>query len=268
MLVVVTPGIVDDLIRFTGKCRPEIGVLGVLGEHAGQRLCQPIQHQIQVRTGLVHACILASLSPGATVLDLNVVPLFKTPAMPFRKRTHGGRRPGAGRPPGVPTVRLRIPENHAGSIKAFLADEAIAKALRPRRVATETRRQVPMFVALVPAGFPSPAEQYIEEELDLTKHLIPAGHEASTFIIRVSGWSMIGAGIFDGDEIVVDRAHENPIGKVVVASHNGSMTIKRLRRREGNLVLLAENPHYPDRVVAEGDEFAVWGVVVRVLHVP
>lgn len=190
------------------------------------------------------------------------------PAMPARKPTHGGRRAGAGRPPGAPTVRLRIPEDQAGTVKAFLADETIAKALRPRKVSAETRRGVPMFVALVPAGFPSPAEQYIEEELDLTKHLIPAGHEASTFIIRVSGWSMIGAGIYDGDEIVVDRAHENPIGKVVVAAHNGAMTIKRLRRREGKLVLLAENPHYPDRVIAEDDEFAVWGVVVRVLHVP
>jgi len=182
--------------------------------------------------------------------------------------SHGGRRRGAGRPPGAPTVRLRVPETHADGVKAFLADTAIAQALLPRRVGAETQRRIPMFVALVPAGFPSPAEQYVEEELDLNKHLVPAGHEASTFIIRVSGWSMIGAGIYDGDEIVVDRAHENPIGKVVVASHNGAMTIKRLRRREGKLVLLAENPHYPDRAIAEDDEFAVWGVVVRVLHVP
>lgn len=185
-----------------------------------------------------------------------------------RKHSHGGRRPGAGRPPSAPTVRLRVPETQADGIKAFLADSAIAQALHPRKVGAETQRRIPMFVALVPAGFPSPAEQYLEEELDLTKHLVPAGHEASTFVIRVSGWSMIGAGIYDGDELVVDRAHENPIGKVVVAAFNGSMTIKRLRRRNGKLVLLAENSHYPDRVIAEGDEFQVWGVVVRVLHVP
>src|SRR5690242_12977020 len=127
--------------------------------------------------------------------------------MPARKHTHGGRRAGAGRPLGVPTVRLRVPEDHADAVKTFLADASIARALRPRKVGAQARRRIPMFVALVPAGFPSPAEQYIEEELDLNKHLVPAGHEASTFIIRVSGWSMIGAGIHDGDEIVVDRAH-------------------------------------------------------------
>jgi len=186
-----------------------------------------------------------------------------------KKRTHGGRRPGAGHPFGLPSIRLRIPESHADSVRAILADAAISRKLQPIKIAVGARpRLIPMFVANVPAGFPSPAEQYIEEDLDLNKHLIPSGHEASTFIIRVSGWSMIGAGIHDGDEIVVDRAHEHPIGKVVVASHNGQMTIKRLRERQGKLVLVAENPHYPDRVIAEGEEFAVWGVVVRVLHVP
>jgi DNA polymerase V len=125
-----------------------------------------------------------------------------------------------------------------------------------------------MFVAKVPAGFPTLAEQYVEEKIDLNAHLIRPGHEDTTYVIRVQGWSMIGAGIHDGDELIVDRKFEDPVGKVVVAVHNGAMTIKRLRKRAGKLVLLAENPHYSDRTVAEDDEFAIWGVVVRVLHVP
>jgi len=164
---------------------------------------------------------------------------------------------------------MRVPKNHFHRIRAFLTDESIRKSLHPTRMATgATRRHIRTFVAKVPAGFPSPAEEYLEEDVDLNSHLIPAGHEDTTYVIRVEGWSMIGAGIHDGDELIVDRKFEDPLGKVVVAVHNGAMTIKRLRKRAGKLVLLAENPHYADRVIAEGDEFEVWGVVVRVLHVP
>lgn len=185
------------------------------------------------------------------------------------RSSHGGHRPGAGRPPGEPTVRMRIPEGAASDVLAFLDDYRVQHKLEPLPVAAHPRRRrVPTFLAAVPAGFPSPAEQYLEESIDLNQHLIPSGHEAATFIIRVSGWSMIGAGIHDGDELVVDRAEENALGKVVVAVHNGAMTIKRLRKRAGKLVLMAENPHYPDRVIAEGDEFSIWGVVVKVLHTP
>jgi DNA polymerase V len=153
-------------------------------------------------------------------------------------------------------------------VLAFLDDFRVQHRLAPVPLVASRTRKVPYFVAKVPAGFPSPAEQYLEESIDLNQHLIPSGHEAATYIIRVSGWSMIGAGIHDGDELVVDRAEENALGKVVVAVHNGAMTIKRLRKRAGKLVLMAENPHYPDRVIAEGDEFSIWGVVVRVLHTP
>lgn len=184
------------------------------------------------------------------------------------RSSHGGRRPGAGRPPGEPTVRLRVPEGVAPNVLAFLDDYRVQHKLEPVPLAASRGRKVPYFIAKVPAGFPSPAEQYLEEAIDLNQHLIPAGHEAATYIIRVSGWSMIGAGIHDGDELVVDRAEENALGKVVVAVHNGAMTIKRLRKRAGKVVLMAENPHYPDRVIAEDDEFSIWGVVVRVLHTP
>lgn len=158
----------------------------------------------------------------------------------------------------------------APAVLSFLDDYRVGVAIAPVPVAAFSAPvNIRSFAVRVPAGFPSPAEQYLEEELDLNKHLIRQGHEASTFIIRVDGWSMLGAGIFDGDELVVDRAVENPLGKVVVAVVNGSMTIKRLRKdKTGKLILLAENKHYADRVIAEGDEFEIWGVVTRVLHTP
>lgn len=183
--------------------------------------------------------------------------------------SHGGRRKGAGRPPEEPTVRLRIPQGASTDVLAYLDDYRMQHKLTPTPVVTAPRRRtVPYFAVHVPAGFPSPAEQYMEEPIDLNEHLIPAGHKAATFIIRVSGSSMVGAGIYDGDELVVDRAAEQAIGKVVVAVHNGGMTIKRLRQRAGKLVLVAENPKYPERMIAEGDDFSIWGVVVRVLHTP
>jgi DNA polymerase V len=166
-------------------------------------------------------------------------------------------------------VRARVPEALAPSVATLVHDYRLTKTLGPVPVVAESAHgPIAAFVANVPAGFPSPAEQYLEEDIDLHAHLVPAGHEAATFVIRVRGWSMTGAGIHDGDELIVDRAAENPAGKVVVAAHNGEMTVKRLRRRGGSWVLLAENPDYPDRVVAEEDDFELWGVVVRVLHVP
>jgi len=102
--------------------------------------------------------------------------------------------------------------------------------------------------------------------LDFNAHLIRQGHEAATFVVRASGWSMIGAGIHDGDEIVVDRALEPKDGSVVVAAVNGELIIKRLRVRGGKVLLVSENPHYPERVVADGDRLEIWGVATRVLH--
>lgn len=181
-------------------------------------------------------------------------------------RAHGGRRPGAGRPAGPPSVRMRVPENAVSAVRALVAGQGVLPLIPVS--AHAPLRRLPFFGVHVPAGFPSPAEQYLEAELDLNELLIPPGHAASTFIMQASGESMIGAGIFDGDLLVVDRAQENRVGSVVVAVHNGEMTVKRLRMRQGAPVLVAEHPGYPDRVISEGDDFAVWGVVVRVLHKP
>ena len=122
------------------------------------------------------------------------------------------------------------------------------------------------FLSRVPAGIPAMAEDEVDEVVDLNEHLVLPGHEPSTFIIRVSGWSMIGAGIFDGDEVLVDRALSARQGDIVVALVNNELTIKRLGRVDGHIALLPENAHFKPIVFREGETLSVWGVVTRCLR--
>ena len=116
----------------------------------------------------------------------------------------------------------------------------------------------------VPAGFPSPAQDYYDSDLSLDEHLIE--DREATYVVRVSGHSMTGAGIFDGDELVVDRSKTPRDGDVVVAVLDGELTVKRLRVTASGVVLQAENPEHPDVVVAELSELVVWGCVTWSLH--
>ena len=118
--------------------------------------------------------------------------------------------------------------------------------------------------AAVPAGFPSPAQDYFDGRIDLNKHLIK--DVTCTFLVRVSGHSMDGAGISDGDELVVDRSLTPADGNVVVAVLDGELTIKRLRLDRGRVRLAAENPDYPDVIIPELGDLTIWGVVTRCLH--
>jgi DNA polymerase V len=119
--------------------------------------------------------------------------------------------------------------------------------------------------AAVSAGFPSPAQDhYLDGPIDLNENLIL--DRTSTFILNVAGDSMIGAGIFDGDQILVDRSIEPDIGDVVVAIVDGELTLKRLARSSGGLILRAENPMFRS-IPLEGDtEMVVWGVVTFNIH--
>lgn len=117
----------------------------------------------------------------------------------------------------------------------------------------------------VAAGYPSPAQDYFEGRIDLNAHLIK--DVTSTYVVRVSGESMAGAGISDGDELIVNRALEPVDGSVVVAVLDGELTVKRLRITRTGVVLQAENPAYPDIVVPSLSDLLVWGVVTRCLHV-
>lgn len=116
----------------------------------------------------------------------------------------------------------------------------------------------------VPAGFPSPAQDYFEGGIDLNKHLI--ADVTSTFIVRVTGESMHDAGISNGDELIVDRSLEPVHGSVVVAILDGELTVKRLRITPRGVVLAAENRDFPDIVVPELGDLRIWGVVTCCLH--
>ena len=125
-------------------------------------------------------------------------------------------------------------------------------------------RMISAGVGHVPAGFPSPSQDYSDTKIDLTQMLIR--DELSTFIVRVSGDSMQGAGIYDGDELIVDRSIEPRDGHVVIAIVDGEMTVKRLRVTPTGVILQAENATYPDVQVAELSELMIWGVATRCLH--
>jgi DNA polymerase V len=127
-----------------------------------------------------------------------------------------------------------------------------------------TRYRLPVFLGRLPAGFPSPADDYIEGKLDLNRHLIK--HPAATFFVRVSGDSMTGAGIHSGDLLVVDRSLEAVDGNVIVAALDGDLTVKRLRKRNGALSLLPENRNYQPIEITGQQTFEIWGVVTNVIH--
>lgn len=129
---------------------------------------------------------------------------------------------------------------------------------------TSSESSQPLFIANVPAGFPSPAGDYEQDKLDLNKFLIK--NSAATYFVRVSGDSMTGAGINSGDLLVVDRSIEPRNGKIVIANINGQMTVKRLRIKKGKMYLESENEGYPPQPVGSGSELEVWGVVTAVIH--
>lgn len=136
----------------------------------------------------------------------------------------------------------------------------LATQVVPLRKRSTLRR--PLFLSRVPAGWPSPADDYIETALDLNEALIR--HPESTFFVRVEGDSMRGAGIHSDDVLIVDRAEEPRNGSVVVAALDGELTVKRMRREAGELWLVAENDAYPP--VRVTTELVIWGVVHHVVH--
>lgn len=124
-----------------------------------------------------------------------------------------------------------------------------------------TRVGLPVAAQLVPAGWPSPAQDYFDGDIDLNEHLIR--NRPATFVVRVAGDSMMNAGISDGDELIVDRSLEASEGNVVIAVIDGEMTVKRLHFGLRGPELHPENPAYP---VLYPHELSIWGVVTRCLH--
>lgn len=126
----------------------------------------------------------------------------------------------------------------------------------------------PFFLARIPAGFPSPADDDLDTELSLDA--LVRGTPQATYFLRVAGHSMTDDHICDGDVLVVDRAREPADGDVVVATLDGELTVKRLRTRRrgatGDVWLEPAHPDYHPIPVRDGQELTVWGVVTHVLH--
>ena len=131
-------------------------------------------------------------------------------------------------------------------------------------VATGCKLTRPLFLSDVSAGFPSPADDYIERNLDLNEHLIQ--NPPATFFVRVAGDSMTGAGINHGDILIVDRSLEPSNGKIIIAIVNGELTVKRLLKTTDSCRLIAENPAYESIEVSSSSDFEVWGVVTFAIH--
>ena len=113
------------------------------------------------------------------------------------------------------------------------------------------------------AGFPSPAEDLGAERIDLSKVLIK--HPQATYLLKASGQSMVEAGIFDNDILVVDRAVKPRHNHIVVAVVDGDFTVKRLYQRAGQIKLKAANPTFADITPKDGQEIVVWGVVTATI---
>jgi DNA polymerase V len=122
----------------------------------------------------------------------------------------------------------------------------------------------PLYGCKINAGFPSPADDYIESQLDLNERFVK--HKAATFFIRVKGDSMREANIHDSDLLIVDKAAEPKHGDIVVAEIDGEFTVKRLYKRGDVVKLQAANEAYPEILIKPGCDLVVWGVVQHVVH--
>ena len=121
-----------------------------------------------------------------------------------------------------------------------------------------------LYASQIPAGFPSPADDFAEKTLDLNDYLI--GNKSATFLVKVQGESMINTGIFDGDLLVIDRSKDFIHGKVILGVLNGEFTVKRLELKKDKVFLLPENDQFNKIEITEEMDFKIWGVVTFAIH--
>jgi DNA polymerase V len=190
--------------------------------------------------------------------------------------TRGGKRTGAGRKPGSgqygeTTKVIRIPESRVEEVKMILSFPNKVKPEPGRtkisdvfKAAVNAAMPQPLYTSMVSAGMPLPADELTEGRIDLNEHLLK--NPEATFFVRVSGDSMIDAGIHPGDLLVVDRSLRPSSGKIIIAVVNGDLTVKRLMKDKEKLYLMPENPHYPTFEITPDISFMIWGVVTNVIH--
>ena len=176
----------------------------------------------------------------------------------------GGARPGAGRKYqyNEPTRPVRLPESQVAAVLDFVKARvksglASLRFVLPADVAERT--ELPVFATAIRAGFPSPADDYVEHRLDLNDLVL---HKEATYYAWVEGDSMIDFGIHDGDLLMIDKSVPPQAGDIVVAEVDGFFTVKKV----GDGVLLAGNPAYQTITINPEVGITVWGVVVRVIH--
>lgn len=193
--------------------------------------------------------------------------------------TRGGRREGSGpkksmSPYGEKTALIRVPLSHMDEVLVYL--EPFRKARQassnnkpelPQALPNPPPLPRPIYSGKVSAGqsrFPSPAQDYEQKTLDLNDRFI--ANPPATFFFTVKGDSMVGAGIFDGATLIVDRALKPKSSSIVIADVDGEWMVKRLYKRAGVIKLLSENPNNAPIVLEEGQELVIFGVVTYVIN--
>lgn len=169
----------------------------------------------------------------------------------------GGKRNGAGRPAGKGKYGsgskiIRVPVEIIDSIQEFIGNKGVLE------------KEYPLFLNKVQAGFPSPADDHVDKMISLDRHLVK--NPAATFFLKVTGDSMIEASILPGDLMIVDRSIEARHGKIVIASVNNELTVKRLYHKNGEIKLIPENKKYSPIIIENEAELKIWGVVTNVIH--
>ena len=186
--------------------------------------------------------------------------------------SHGGARKGAGRKKNSGSFKeetkvIRVP---ISLVDWLIPTIEVYKSQVKSKVEVfltkdnPTELSIPIFTSRVQAGFPSPADDHLEDALDLNTHLIH--HKEATFFVKAQGDSMLGAGIQQGDILIVDKSLSAKSGKIVIAVVDGEFTVKRLHKYKGNITLKAENPDFEDIKIGGTDELIIWGVVTSVIH--
>lgn len=194
--------------------------------------------------------------------------------------THGGKSPNSGpkkpmSPYGEKTSVIRVPNSIKSEVLVYL--EAFKKKASsspdtssvPQALPNPPSLPRPIYSGKVSAGqsrFPSPAQDYEQKFLDLNERYI--SNPPATFFFEVKGNSMEGAGIFEGDTVIVDRAIKPKSSSIVIAAVDGEWMVKRLYKRGNVVKLLSEHPDHAPITFSEGQELVIFGVVTYAIHQP
>ena len=131
-------------------------------------------------------------------------------------------------------------------------------------VKQKSKLKIPIASESISAGFPSPADNYIDGELDLNSYLVT--NPPATFFVRVDGESMINAGIHSNDILIVDKSLEAKNNDIIIAAVNGEFTVKRFCKNNASIKLLPDNPNYKEVIITPETDFEIWGIVTNVIH--